>query len=69
MKKNKDYIKLIKLLKKNGLNDDAINAFLNKKMDSYFGLTTNEFMKIDKKNIKIVIENINALLYGELMGA
>jgi hypothetical protein len=71
MHKIKNLNKLIKVLKKElKLADNDILKYMNTPQESYFGLSTADFISINQdKNLKIVIENIKSMNSGELMGA
>jgi hypothetical protein len=60
------YMVLWKLTEKD---EDAIINLLNLPDDQYFGLSPIQFMKMDRKNIQVVLRNLQELTYGEAMGA
>jgi hypothetical protein len=60
--------KINKLLLKY-INQSDLEKFLNKKRPEYFNSSINEFIKLDKNNHKIVLQNLKEQIRGEAMGA
>ena len=50
-------------------NEESIVEHLHKPDDQYFGLSAVQFLKMERKNIHLVLKNFQVVTYGEAMGS